>query len=191
MNHQDILARQDSPCILRVRQRNTAPAPQIQEADTKNLDVSSCTGLLPAIQYPSQNRKERCNPIIFSVTLTNMTTNTNTLNTLAEERIRLKAEFDVLEKRLKELDAVVIAEFQKEGVTKVETSLGKINLITNHTVTWNEEVLHEVLTKAQWERVTVRKVDKARLEAELTVGRISADEVDVAKSIRESKPFLR
>ena len=120
-----------------------------------------------------------------------MTTNTATLTTLVEERIRLKADLDALEKRLKDLDAVVISEFQKEGLTKVETALGKVNLIQNHTVVWNEEVLHEVLTKSQWEKVTIRKVDKARLEAELTIGRISADEVEVAKSIKESKPFLR
>lgn len=119
-----------------------------------------------------------------------MTTST-TLTTLAEERIRLKGELETLEKRLKDLDAVVIAEFQREGITKVETALGKVNLITNHTVVWNEEVLQEILTTAQWKRVIVEKVDKARLEAELTVGRISADDVEVAKFIKESKPFLR
>lgn len=119
-----------------------------------------------------------------------MTTST-TLTTLVEERIRLKGELESLEKRLKDLDAVVIAEFQKGNINKVETALGKVNLVTNHTVVWNEEVLQEILTMAQWKRIIVEKVDKARLEAELTVGRISADEVEVARSIKESKPFLR
>lgn len=130
----------------------------------------------------------------FPPMILTMATNTNTnqsLSTLAEERIRLKAELDAVTKRLAELDSVVIAEFQKEGIDKIETPLGKINLIQSNTVVWNEDVLKELLTPAQWKRVTISKIDKVRLEAELTVGRISADEVEVAKSIKQSKPFLR
>lgn len=123
--------------------------------------------------------------------MNNMTTNTETLNTLTIQRIRLKEQIDALTEQLKDFDAVVIAEFQKAGVTKVETEAGKINLVQSNTVVWNEDVLQEILTDAQWKRVTVRKIDKARLEAELTVGRIDTDTVEIAKSIKQSKPFLR
>lgn len=116
---------------------------------------------------------------------------TNNLSTLVDERLRLKAELDALTERLKALDEVVIESFQSAGLTKVETENGKLNLIQSSTVKWNEEVLQELLTTAQWNRITVRKVDKSRLEAELLIGRIDANEVDVAKDIKQSKPFLR
>jgi len=116
---------------------------------------------------------------------------TQSLSTLVDERLRLKSELDELTERLKALDEVVIESFKSAGLTKVETDTGKLNLIQSSTVKWNEEVLQELLTTAQWNRITVRKVDKARLDAELLIGRIDSDEVDVAKDIKQSKPFLR
>ena len=116
---------------------------------------------------------------------------TNNLSTLVDERLRLKAELDALTERLKALDEVVIEGFQSAGLTKVQTENGKLNLIQSSTTKWNEEVLEELLTTAQWNRVTVRKVDKSRLDAELLLGRIDAIEVEVAKDIKQSKPFLR
>lgn len=122
-----------------------------------------------------------------------MTTNTNTqaLSTLVEERIRLKAELDNLTQRLKDFDEVVIAELQSQNLTKFETTVGKVNLVQNNTVVWNEEVLKELLKPVQWKRIIVEKVDKSRLDAELVVGRIDESLVGVARSIKQSKPFLR
>jgi molybdopterin-guanine dinucleotide biosynthesis protein len=116
---------------------------------------------------------------------------THNLSTLVDERLRLKAELDALTERLKALDEVVIEGFQSAGLTKVQTENGKLNLIQSSTTKWNEEVLEELLTTAQWNRVTDRKVDKSRLEAELVIGRIDASEVEVAKDNKQSKPFLR
>lgn len=122
-----------------------------------------------------------------------MTTNTTngSLVGAVEDRIRLKATIDDLVERLATLDADVIAQMQEAGLTKVETVLGKINLVQNHTVVWNEEVLKELLSPSQWKRVIVEKIDKARLDAEIVVGRIDGGDVEVAKSIKQSKPFLR
>ena len=122
-----------------------------------------------------------------------MTTNTNiqSLSTLVNERIRLKAELDTLTERLKDLDAVVISEMNQVGLTKVETELGKVNLVQSNTVVWNEEVLKGLLKPAQWKRIIIEKVDKTRLDAELIVGRIDESVVDVARSVKQSKAFLR
>jgi hypothetical protein len=116
---------------------------------------------------------------------------TQPLSTLVNERLRLKAELDDLAERLKALDEIVITEFQSAGVSKVETDLGKLNLIQSSTTVWNEEVLQEYLSTAQWNRVSVRKLDKSRLEAELLVGRIEESDVIGAKGTKQSKPFLR
>lgn len=122
-----------------------------------------------------------------------MTTNTNiqSLSTLVNERIRLKAELDTLTERLKDLDAVVISEMNQVSLTKVETELGKVNLIQSNTIVWNEEVLKGLLKPAQWKRIIIEKIDKSRLDAELMVGRIDENLVDVARSVKQSKPFLR
>lgn len=122
-----------------------------------------------------------------------MTTNTNiqSLSTLVNERIRLKAELDTLTERLKDLDAVVISEMNQVSLTKVETELGKVNLIQSNTIVWNEEVLKGLLKPAQWKRIITEKIDKSRLDAELIVGRIDESLVDVARSVKQSKPFLR
>ena len=122
-----------------------------------------------------------------------MTTNTNTetLNTLVNERLILKAEIESMNERLKSLDEIVINKLNEEGLTKIETELGKVNLIQTNTIAWNEEVLQELLTTAQWNRVTTRKLDKTRFDAELIVGRINDSLVEVAKYIKQSKPFLR
>jgi hypothetical protein len=116
---------------------------------------------------------------------------TSKLSTLVNERLRLKAQLDALTEQLKSFDDVLINEFKTSGVKKVETEQGRLTLVEASTVKWNEEVLQELLTTAQWNRVTVRKVDKTRLEAELLVGRIDASEVEVAKTIKDSKPYLR
>lgn len=122
-----------------------------------------------------------------------MTTNTNTqsLSTLVEERIRLKAELDNLTQRLKDFDELVIAELQSQNLTKFETAVGKVNLVQSNTVVWNDEVLKELLKPVQWKRIIIEKVDKSRLDAELMVGRIDESLVEVARSIKQSKPFLR
>lgn len=122
-----------------------------------------------------------------------MATNTNiqSLSTLVEERIRLKAELDNLTQRLKDFDEIVIAELQSQNMTKFETTIGKVNLIQNNTVVWNDEVLKELLKPAQWKRIVVEKVDKNRLESELLVGRIDKNLVEVACSVKQTKPFLR
>ncbi len=122
-----------------------------------------------------------------------MTTNTNTqsLSTLVEERIRLKAELDNLTQRLKDFDELVIAELQSQNLTKFETAVGKVNLVQSNTVVWNDEVLKELLKPVQWKRIVIEKVDKSRLDAELVVGRIDESLVEVARSIKQSKPFLR
>lgn len=114
-----------------------------------------------------------------------------TLTPIVRERQILKAELDALAERLKALDESIIEQFNAHGVTKLTTDLGKVNLIVNNTIVWNEEVLSEILTTAQWNRISVRKLDKARLDAELTIGRINEDDIDVARSIKQSKPFLR
>ena len=122
-----------------------------------------------------------------------MTTNTNTqsLSTLVEERIRLKAELDNLTQRLKDFDEIVIAELQSQNLTKFETTVGKVNLVQSNTVVWNDEVLKELLKPVQWKRIVIEKVDKSRLDAEIVVGRIDESLVEVARSVKQSKPFLR
>ena len=81
---------------------------------------------------------------------------TQSLSTLVDERLRLKAELDELTDRLKAFDEVVIACFQSGGITKVETDSGKLSLIQSNTVQWNDEVLKGLITTAQWNRITVR-----------------------------------
>ena len=130
-------------------------------------------------------------PMATNPTTDRITEVNPSLSTIVSERIRMKDELEQLTERLKSLDSIIIAEFQSAGLTKVETEIGKLNLVQSNTVAWNEEVLKGLLKPAQWKRIVVEKVDKIRLEAELLVGRISEDEVDVAKSIKQSKPFLR
>ena len=113
------------------------------------------------------------------------------LNIAVEARQLLKSQLDELTAQLNDIDQTLIKEFQAQGLKSVTTALGKVHLVQNNTVVWNEEILKEMLTPAQWNRVTVRKVDKNLLEAEVTVGRIESSLVEGAKSIKQSKPFLR
>jgi len=115
----------------------------------------------------------------------------NTLNHMVDERLILKATIAELTESLSALDQSIIQRMQEEGTTKVETEHGKVNLIQSETIVWNDEVLKELLKPAQWKRIIVEKVDKNRLDAELLVGRINEDEVSVARSVKQSKPFLR
>lgn len=116
---------------------------------------------------------------------------TPSLSTLAAERIRLKAEADAAAERLKAFDEALIEAMRKADVTKVETELGKVNLIQSTTTVWNEEVLKSILTMAQWKRIIVEKVDRQRLDAEVLINRIDKDLIEVARSEKQSKPFIR
>ena len=113
------------------------------------------------------------------------------LNIAVEARQLLKSQLDELTAQLNDLDQTLIKEFQAQGLKSVTTALGKVHLVQNNTVVWNEEILKEMLTPAQWNRVTVRKVDTNLLEAAVTVGRLEISLVEGAKSIKQSKPFLR
>lgn len=114
-----------------------------------------------------------------------------TIINAVEARQVLKKQLDALTEQLNDIDQALIAQFQEQGLKSVETPLGKVNLIQSNTVVWNDSILQDTLTPAQWNRITVRKVDKNLLEAELTIGRIDASLVEGAKSIKQSKPFLR
>lgn len=113
------------------------------------------------------------------------------LKTTIESRQLLKKQLDELTEQLSKVDESIIAEFQAQGLKSVETALGKVTLIQSNTVVWNESVLVETLSTAQWNRITERKLNKQLLEAELTIGRIDASLVEGAKSIKQSKPYLR
>lgn len=113
------------------------------------------------------------------------------LTTTIEARQLLKRQLDELTEQLAKVDEAIIAEFRAQGLTSVTTALGKINLIQSNTTVWNESVLESTLTTAQWNRITERKLNKHLLEAELTIGRIDPSLVEGAKSIKQSKPYLR
>lgn len=108
-----------------------------------------------------------------------------------EARQLLKRQLDELTEQLSKVDETIIAEFQAQGLKSVETSLGKVTLIQSNTIVWSEEILKDTLTSAQWNRITERKLNKQLLEAEVTVGRIDPSLVEGAKSIKQSKPYLR
>jgi hypothetical protein len=125
-----------------------------------------------------------------------MTTNTadrktEALTTTIEARQLLKRQLDELTEQLAKVDEAIIAEFREQGLTSLTTALGKINLIQSNTVVWNDSVLEATLTTAQWNRITERKLNKHLLEAEITIGRIDPSLVEGAKSIKQSKPYLR
>lgn len=114
-----------------------------------------------------------------------------TLTPSVELRQSLKKQLDALTAQLAEVDGEIIEAMRNAGLKSIETSIGKVTLIQPTSIVWNESLLQDALTPAQWNRVTVRKVDKHLLEAELTVGRIDASIVEVARSTKESKPYLR
>lgn len=113
------------------------------------------------------------------------------LKTTIESRQLLKKQLDELTEQLSKVDEAIIAEFQAQGLKSVETALGKVTLIQSNTTVWSEEILKDTLTSAQWNRITERKLNKQLLEAELTIGRIDLSLVEGAKSIKQSKPYLR
>lgn len=122
-----------------------------------------------------------------------MTTNTTpiTLEVLAESRIRRKEHIELLTKQLEELDQEIIQRMEEDGVTSVESVVGKVNLIQSETIVWNKEVLKGLLSPSQWKRIIKVEIDKAKLDAELTIGRIDGDAVQVARTVKRSKKFLR
>lgn len=113
------------------------------------------------------------------------------LKTTIEARQLLKKQLDALTEQLSKVDEAIIAEFQAQGLKSVDTALGKVTLIQSNTVVWSEEILKDTLTITQWNRITERKLNKQLLEAELTIGRIDQSLVEGAKSIKQSKPYLR
>lgn len=133
-------------------------------------------------------------PLIMMTTMSNTQKADRLEATLVpsvELRQSLKKQLDALTTQLAEVDSQIIEAMRDAGLKSIETSLGKVNLIQPATTVWNESILSDVLTTAQWNRVTVRKLDKSLLEAELTIGRIDSSLVDAAKSTKESKPYLR
>jgi hypothetical protein len=129
--------------------------------------------------------------IVYAMTTNTADRKTEALTTTIEARQLLKRQLDELTEQLAKVDEAIIAEFREQGLTSLTTVLGKINLIQSNTVIWNDSVLEATLTTAQWNRITERKLNKHLLEAEITIGRIDPSLVEGAKSIKQSKPYLR
>jgi len=114
-----------------------------------------------------------------------------TLVPSVELRQSLKKQLDALTTQLAEVDSQIIEAMRDGGLQSIETTIGKVTLVQPASTVWNETILQDALTTAQWNRVSVRKLDKSLLEAELTIGRIDSSLVVAAKSTKESKPYLR
>lgn len=114
-----------------------------------------------------------------------------TLVPSVELRQSLKKQLDALTTQLAEVDSQIIEAMRDAGLKSIETTIGKVTLVQPASTVWNETLLQDALTTAQWNRVSVRKLDKSLLEAELTIGRIDPSLVAAAKSTKESKPYLR
>lgn len=114
-----------------------------------------------------------------------------TLVPSVELRQSLKKQLDALTTQLAEVDSQIIEAMRDAGLKSIETAIGKVTLVQPASTVWNETLLQDALTTAQWNRVSVRKLDKSLLEAELTIGRIDSSLVAAAKSTKESKPYLR
>lgn len=76
--------------------------------------------------------------------------------------------------------------FQQEDGTTVTGTLVKASRVTT-----DEALLRNMLTDEQWDKVTVPVLDKARLEAAVTMGIVDMDVVSDASEVRENKPFVK
>ena len=118
--------------------------------------------------------------------------NITTIEEKVDNRASLKEQIEVLEKRLKALNAEILADLTEAGLKDITTPLGNHVTVINQPITdINVDLLQSRLTPAQWNKVTTRVLSKPLLEAQVTIGKIDAAIVEECKFVKIAKRFLR
>lgn len=109
------------------------------------------------------------------------------------ELARIKEQIEDLSEEKREVEEVIVASLKATGQKSVSANGGDLKgtLVEGSVITIDDEGLKKRLTAAQWKKVTKQVLDKERLEAEITVGNIDANEVAAVSTEKDRKPYIR
>lgn len=64
-------------------------------------------------------------------------------------------------------------------------------VVTTERLSYDEDALHQHLGDKKWKKITVSKVDPARLKTALTEGVLEVSEVAPYTTLKKSSPYIR
>lgn len=116
---------------------------------------------------------------------------TEALNQYRIARINMdyaKGQLELCEKDLVEAMAAV---HQKSATLRTGETQIKVTYVQNSTVKVNEEGLRKALGARVFNKYTVRKIDKNKLETGIATGEVDGVVVSQYCEIKSSKPYIR
>lgn len=110
---------------------------------------------------------------------------------LVERLADAKSAQHAADAEVKAVQAALIDMMNEDGITSASTEAHKAALVTATTIVIDEKKLKRVIGARLWNKVTVQKLDKKKLEAAVELGEV--DMSDVAKSSDEvpKAPYIR
>lgn len=110
--------------------------------------------------------------------------------TMVKRLWQIKAEQTALAEELKSITKAII--LREEELTPVTDGEVKITatIVRSNMTTVDEGALHEALTVGQWNRVTVRRLDKTKLEVEINRGSIDVAKVAECTAVTPKSPYI-
>ena len=105
-----------------------------------------------------------------------------------------RREKDALDKRIKELQLQVLDKFGDEKTVTVDADDGrtlKATRVQNVRVTIDDQALKSVVAPPLWNKITVRTLDKTKVEAFIGSGELDPAVVAQCSTETPSSPFIK
>lgn len=115
---------------------------------------------------------------------------------LLVEQARIKAQIEALQHQAEAVGESLIEALVAEGKKSISVTLDsgdavKGTLVEPQRVTYDEGRLETAVGPKVWSKVTKRVLDKAKLEAAITMGDVDANVVAACAQVADSKPYVR
>lgn len=117
----------------------------------------------------------------------NKADNIETIESLTDRYVELRKQRDNVDEELREVAAQLQDHMEVADLASHKAASGrKVTVVTRTNTVMNEETLRKRLGAQLWNKVTVRKLDKRKLDAFIKSGEVKA--VDVAIAMTENEP---
>jgi hypothetical protein len=113
------------------------------------------------------------------------------LEDLIARHLELVSQLEVLQAEKARLDEQLRVALDLSPDKRTETPVGKAMLVESDVVTYDVEVLRDLVPEDLFDRLTTRHVDRTHVEAAVAMGLLPPEVADEARRVFKRKPQLR
>lgn len=92
---------------------------------------------------------------------------------------------------IKEANAVLVKAAEERESKSVEVGKRKYTVVASERISFDNQILKNILSAKQWKAISVRKADQSKIEAAVTSGLVQVTDIKEAMSVSKSAPYVR